>query len=104
MGPDHDPDHDPDHLGIVRFADVNAPGPFWAFPGVDRVITVVAGADADPQALAQFRMTALRYVPEPQPLGHETWESWLAALGVPKSEWTDGASISDPEGNEFDLR
>ena len=53
---------------------------------------------ADPQALAQFWTTALRYVPEPPPRGHEIWESWLAARGVPESEWHDGVSISDPEG------
>ena len=52
----------------------------------------------DPDALAQFWMTALHYVPEPPPRGHETWESWLAAMGVPRSEWDDGSSISDPEG------
>jgi len=52
---------------------------------------------ADPQALARFWMTALHYVPEPPPGGHESWDSWLAAMGVPESEWNDGASISDPE-------
>jgi environmental stress-induced protein Ves len=53
---------------------------------------------ADPQALAQFWQVALRYVPQPPPQGHETWESWLAAMGVPQSEWNDGASICPPEG------
>lgn len=53
---------------------------------------------ADPQALAQFWMTALHYVPEPPPRGHDSWVSWLATMGVPESEWNDGASISDPEG------
>jgi len=53
---------------------------------------------ADPQALARFWMTALHYVPEPPPSGHESWVSWLAAMGVPQSEWNDGASIGDPEG------
>jgi environmental stress-induced protein Ves len=53
---------------------------------------------ADPQALAQFWQAALRYVPQPPPQGHETWESWLAAMGVPQSEWNDGASICPPEG------
>jgi uncharacterized protein len=53
---------------------------------------------ADPQALAQFWLTALHYVPEPPPQGHETWKSWLAAMGVPRSEWNDGASIRDPGG------
>lgn len=58
---------------------------------------------ADPQALAQFWMTALRYVPEPPPRGHETWESSLAALGVPEPEWNDGALISDLEGRGLKL-
>jgi hypothetical protein len=51
----------------------------------------------DPQALAQFWMTALHYVPEPPPSGYESWDSWLTAMGVPQSEWNDGASIGDPE-------
>jgi hypothetical protein len=37
---------------------------------------------ADPQAMARFWLTALRYVAEPPPPGHETWESWLAATGA----------------------
>jgi environmental stress-induced protein Ves len=53
---------------------------------------------ADPRALAQFWQAALHYIPQPPPQGHETWESWLAALGVPPSEWNDGASICPPEG------
>ena len=53
---------------------------------------------ADPQALAQFWRSALRYVWEPPPPGHATWESWLVAMGVPRSEWNDAASICDPEG------
>ena len=28
----------------------------------------------DSQALAQFWMTALHYVPEPPPRGHESWD------------------------------
>ena len=47
--------------------------------------------------MAQFWVTALHYVTEPPPRGHETWESWSATMGVPRSEWKDGASISDPE-------
>ena len=43
-------------------------------------------------------MTAVHYVPEPPPRGHQTWQSWLAEMGVPPSEWDDGASISDPGG------
>jgi environmental stress-induced protein Ves len=53
---------------------------------------------ADAPALAQFWRSALHYVPEPPPRGHATWESWLAARGVPRSKWSDGASICDPQG------
>jgi environmental stress-induced protein Ves len=53
---------------------------------------------ADPQGLAQFWLAALHYVLEPPPRGHETWESWLVAMGVPRSEWNDGTSICHPEG------
>ena len=53
---------------------------------------------ADPQALARFWQSALHYVPQPPPQGHESWESWLAARGVPQSEWDDGASICPAEG------
>jgi environmental stress-induced protein Ves len=68
--------------------------------GATRATTVQLTVDcADPQALAQFWRSALHYVPEPPPPGHATWESWLAATGVPRSAWDDGASICDPEGN-----
>jgi len=53
---------------------------------------------ADPQAQAQFWAQALHYVGQPPPQGHQTWASWLASLGVPRSEWNDGASICDPDG------
>jgi environmental stress-induced protein Ves len=53
---------------------------------------------ADPRAQAQFWMAALHYVKQPPPQGHETWQSWLAAMGVPRSQWNDGASICDPDG------
>lgn len=42
-------------------------------------------------------MTALYYVSEPPPSGHESWDSWLTEMGVPQSDWDDGASIGDPE-------
>jgi environmental stress-induced protein Ves len=53
---------------------------------------------ADPQSLARFWESALHYVPQPPPKGHQTWASWLAATGVPRSEWNDGASVSHPGG------
>ena len=53
---------------------------------------------ADPHALAKFWGAALRYVPERPPPGQASWESWLTAMGVPGSQWNDGALICDPEG------
>ena len=52
---------------------------------------------ADPQAMAQFWQTALHYVPELPSPGYETWQSWMAAMGVPQSEW-DGALTCHPQG------
>jgi environmental stress-induced protein Ves len=52
----------------------------------------------DPQAQAQFWASALHYVPQQPPPGHPTWESWLSAVGVPQSQWNDGASICDALG------
>jgi len=53
---------------------------------------------AEPGRLAAFWVTALGYVPEPPPPGHDSWGSWFAAYGVPEEEWDDGASIVDPDG------
>jgi hypothetical protein len=53
---------------------------------------------ADPAVLAAFWKLALGYVERAAPAGFETWEEWLASVGVPREEWGDGAYIEDPEG------
>ena len=47
--------------------------------------------------MAQFWQTALHYVPELPSPDYETWQSWMAAMGVPQSEW-DGALTCHPQG------
>ena len=54
---------------------------------------------ADPAALAAFWAEALGYVAQPPPEGHESWESWLAAAGIPGDHWNDAAALVDPEGD-----
>ena len=53
---------------------------------------------ADPAALARFWAEALGYVVQPPPEGHDSWESWLAAMGVPESEWNSASAVIDPDG------
>lgn len=53
---------------------------------------------ADPPLVARFWCTALGYTEADPPQGWDTWEDWLTDLNVPKDEWYDGASISDPNG------
>ena len=53
---------------------------------------------ADPAALSRFWAEALGCVLQPPPEGHDSWESWLAAMGVPESEWNAASAVVDPEG------
>jgi len=53
---------------------------------------------ADPAALSRFWAAALGYVLNPPPEGHDSWESWLSAMGVPESEWNSASALIDPEG------
>src|SRR3954466_10865164 len=53
---------------------------------------------ADPGALARFWADALGYVVQPPPEGHDSWESWLAAMDVPESEWNSASAVGDPDG------
>jgi hypothetical protein len=54
---------------------------------------------ADPAGLSRFWAEALGYVLQPPPEGHDSWESWLAAMGVPESEWNSASAVVDPDGN-----
>ena len=53
---------------------------------------------ADPAALSRFWAEALGYVLQPPPDGHDSWESWLRAMGVPESEWNSASAVIDPDG------
>jgi len=53
---------------------------------------------ADPAALSRFWAEALGYVLNPPPEGHDSWESWLEAMGVPESEWNSASAVVDPDG------
>jgi hypothetical protein len=53
---------------------------------------------ADPGALARFWAEALGYVMQPPPEGHDSWESWLAAMGVPEADWNAANAVVDPDG------
>ena len=53
---------------------------------------------ADPAALAEFWGAALGYVEPPPPDGHDSWQSWLEAVGVPREEWNSADARIDPDG------
>ncbi len=52
----------------------------------------------DPAGLAQFWATALGYVLQPPPDGHDSWESFLTSIGVPETEFNQASALVDPEG------
>lgn len=54
---------------------------------------------ASPERLASFWAAALGYRLQPPPEGFADWESFLAAAGVPESEWDSASAIVDPEGS-----
>ena len=56
---------------------------------------------ADPAALSGFWRQALAhlgYQPAPPPAGFADWPEFLAAQGVPESEWNSAAALVDPSG------
>ncbi len=53
---------------------------------------------ADPAGMAAFWGPALGYVAESPPDGHESWEAWLVAAGVPRERWNDANAVVDPAG------
>lgn len=48
---------------------------------------------ADPGALAEFWAEALGYAVQAPPEGFDSWETALAAFGVPESEWNSRSAI-----------
>jgi hypothetical protein len=53
---------------------------------------------ADPSRLARFWAAALGYQLQDPPEGHDSWESWLRAEGVPEESWNDASAVVDPDG------
>jgi hypothetical protein len=53
----------------------------------------------DPKRVGKFWGDLLGYIEQPPPGGHESWESFLAANGVPEEEWDAGYAVVDPDGN-----
>ena len=52
---------------------------------------------ADPARLAEFWAAALHYAPQDPPTGFATWQEFLAAQGVPESEWNSANAVVDPD-------
>ena len=53
---------------------------------------------ADPRAQGTFWAEALHYRTDPPPPGHDSWEDFLRAEGVPEEQWNDANAVSDPDG------
>jgi hypothetical protein len=53
---------------------------------------------ADPARLAEFWKLALGYKTQDPPPGYASWQDFLAAQGVPESEWNSANAVVDPEG------
>lgn len=53
---------------------------------------------ADPARLAEFWAGALGYQVQPPPEGYDSWDSALAAWGVPDSERNSASAVTDPDG------
>lgn len=54
---------------------------------------------SDPAGLARFWAKALGYIEQPPPPGHETWEEFARAVGIPEEDWDNLAAIVDPDGD-----
>lgn len=53
---------------------------------------------ADPDLLAAFWASVLRYSREGPPSGYANWPDFLTAQGVPKEQWNAASAIFDPAG------
>ena len=51
---------------------------------------------ADPARLAEFWAAALGYTVQEPPAGFSSWPEFLAARGVPESEWNSANAVVDP--------
>jgi hypothetical protein len=53
---------------------------------------------ADPGKLAEFWAQAAGYVVQPPPDGFESWQAFLAQIGVPEDQWDKASACVDPDG------
>lgn len=53
---------------------------------------------ADPDRVARFWAETLGYRIQDPPDGFESWEAFLNAQGVPRSEWNSASAVVDPDG------
>ena len=53
---------------------------------------------AEPDRLSRFWAEALHYKLQDPPKGFASWEAFLEAQGVPRSEWNSASAVVDPEG------
>ena len=53
---------------------------------------------ADPARLAAFWGAATGYQLQDPPPGHDSWESFLRAQGIPEEEWNSASAVVDPDG------
>jgi hypothetical protein len=53
---------------------------------------------ADPDRLAHFWAQALSYKIQDPPPGFDSWEAFLASIGVPEEQWNSRSAIVDPQG------
>ncbi len=63
--------------------------------GIQIQVTFDAG---DPRSLSEFWAAALGYMLQTPPGEHDSWESWLQAMGIPEESWNDASAIVDPDG------
>jgi glyoxalase superfamily protein len=53
---------------------------------------------ADPDRLADFWAVALDYRKQDPPPGYDTWQAFLAEMGVPEDRWDAASAVVDPAG------
>lgn len=53
---------------------------------------------ADPDRIATFWAEVLGYRFQPPPDGFETWDAFLASIGIPEAQRHDANAIIDPDG------
>jgi len=53
---------------------------------------------ANVDRMTKFWAVALGYIEQPPPMGHDSWEAFATAVGIPEFEWDKMSALVDPEG------